>query len=60
PGISAQPLSPFYSNLVESWAAGKGNTFAFSRPKVEELKAHTLILQPMPESAPPSAAPVRP
>ncbi len=47
PGNSAQPLSPFYSNLVESWAAGRGNTLAFSRSKVEEIKAHTLTLQPM-------------
>ncbi len=47
PGNSAQPLSPFYSNLVESWAAGKGNPLAFSRSKVDEVKAHTLVLQPM-------------
>ena len=53
PGNSAQPLSPFYSNLVQSWAAGKGNTFAFSRSKVEELKAHTLLLQPAPAPSTP-------
>ncbi len=47
PGNSGQPLSPYYSNLVESWASGKGNPFAFSRAKVEEVKAHTLTLQPM-------------
>ena len=47
PGNSAQPLSPYYSNLVESWASGKGNPFAFSRAKVEEVKAHTLTLQPL-------------
>ena len=46
PGNSAQPLSPFYSNLVESWAAGKGNMLAFSRSKVDEVKAHTLTLVP--------------
>jgi penicillin amidase len=48
PGNSAQPLSPFYSNLVESWASGKGNMLAFSRSKVDEVKAHTLVLQPRP------------
>ena len=53
PGNSAQPLSPFYSNLVQSWAAGKGNIFAFSRSKVEELKAHTLLLQPAPAPSTP-------
>lgn len=45
PGESAQPLSPFYSNLVESWAAGTGNVLAFSRKKVDEAKAHSLTLQ---------------
>jgi len=48
PGNSAQPFSPFYSNLVESWAEGKGNTLAFSRAKVDEVKAHVLVLQPKP------------
>ena len=48
PGNSAQPLSPFYANLVSSWADGKGNTLAFSKSKVDEVKAHTLTLQPMP------------
>lgn len=47
PGNSAQPLSPFYSNLVPSWATGNGNTLAFSRSKVDEIKAHTLTLQPL-------------
>ncbi|MEO6403622.1 MAG: penicillin acylase family protein [Vicinamibacteria bacterium] len=47
PGISAQPLSPNYSNLIESWAIGRGNVLAFSRAKVEEVKANTLMLQPI-------------
>jgi penicillin amidase len=48
PGNSAQPLSPFYSNLIDSWASGKGNVLAFSRKKVEEVKASVLVLQPKP------------
>jgi penicillin amidase len=48
PGESAQPLSPFYANLVESWAAGKGNVLAFSRQKVDEVKANVLVLRPKP------------
>ena len=48
PGNSAQPLSPFYANLVSSWADGKGNILAFSRIKVDEVKASTLTLQPLP------------
>ena len=47
PGQSGQPLSPFYSNLVESWAAGRGNPFAFSRAAVERIKANALTLQPI-------------
>ncbi|MEO8361704.1 MAG: penicillin acylase family protein, partial [Vicinamibacteria bacterium] len=47
PGISAQPLSPNSSNLIESWAAGKGNVLAFSRKKVEEVRANTLMLEPI-------------
>ncbi|MBX7185235.1 MAG: penicillin acylase family protein, partial [Vicinamibacteria bacterium] len=55
PGNSAQPLSPFYSNLVESWAAGNGNPLAFSRARVEGLKAATLLLQPILDRTAPSA-----
>ncbi len=47
PGNSGQPLSPFYSNLIESWAAGKGNPFVFSRARVEEAKANALVLAPI-------------
>ena len=54
PGNSAQPLSPFYSNLVESWALGQGNALAFSRKKVDEVKAHALMLQPIQDRTEPS------
>jgi len=47
PGNSAQPLSPFYSNLIESWAAGKGNPLVFSRPAVEGARAHRLVIAPI-------------
>ena len=47
PGNSAQPLSPFYSNLIESWAAGKGNPFVYSRAAVEGAKANSLVLAPI-------------
>ena len=55
PGNSAQPLSPYYMNLVESWSAGKGNVLAFSPKRVSEVKAHTLSLQPILDRTEPAA-----
>lgn len=55
PGNSAQALSPYYSNLVESWASGKGNPLAFSRSKVDEVKANALTLEPILDRTEPSA-----
>lgn len=61
PGQSAQPLSPYYSNLVSAWANGVGNTMAFSRAKVDELRAHTLMVQPiLDRTAPPPEEPFEP
>ena len=56
PGNSAQPLSPHYKDLAAYWGEGKYFPLAFSRPKVEEVTAHRLWLQPvrdvsLPESA---------
>jgi hypothetical protein len=47
PGQSAQPFSPYYSNLVSGWAAGTPNALAFSRGSVEDVRAHSLMLQPI-------------
>ncbi len=47
PGNSAQPLSPHYQDLAAYWGEGKYFPLAFSRPKVDEVTAHRLILQPV-------------
>ena len=47
PGNSAQPLSPHYKDLIPYWGDGKYFPLAFSRPRVESVTAHTLILQPV-------------
>lgn len=46
PGQSAQPESPFYSNLLTLWADNEYFPLAFSREAVEEYEAHRLTLQP--------------
>ncbi len=46
PGQSGQPGSPFYGDLIESWADGEYFPLAFSRAAVEEVTAHRLILRP--------------
>lgn len=65
PGNSAQPLSPHYKDLTAYWGEGKYFPLAFSRPKVEEVAAHKLMLQPIrdtsltPTAAAPGDAPLR-
>ena len=45
PGISGQPGSPFYGNLLEGWARGEFFPLAFTRAAVEKATKHTLILK---------------
>jgi len=47
PGNSAQPLSPHYKDLTKAWGEGPPFPMAYSRPKVEEVTAHRLMLQPI-------------
>ena len=46
PGQSGQPGSPFYGDLIESWANGDYFPLAFSREAVEEVTEHRLVLKP--------------
>jgi penicillin amidase len=46
PGISGQPGSPFYGNLLEGWSRGEFFPLAFTRAAVEKATTHTLILKP--------------
>ena len=46
PGISGQPGSPFYGNLLEPWTRGDFFPLAFTRPAVEKAAAHRLTLRP--------------
>ncbi len=46
PGISGQPSSPFYGNLLEDWVAGSFFPLAFTREAVERVAKHRLLLQP--------------
>ncbi|OVZ58295.1 penicillin amidase [Pigmentiphaga sp. NML080357] len=46
PGQSADPSSPYYKNLLPLWAKGDLFPMAFSRQKVESLKADSVTLQP--------------
>jgi len=46
PGQSGQPGSPYYGNLIESWAAGEYFPLAYARAAVEEVTAHRLVLKP--------------
>ena len=51
PGISGQPGSPFYGNLLEGWSRGEFFPLAFTRPAVENATKHTLILKPAARAA---------
>ena len=46
PGISGQPGSPFYGNLLQAWAGGEFFPLAYTRPAVDKVTAHTLVLTP--------------
>ncbi len=46
PGQSAQPESPFFSNLHGPWARDEFFPLVYSRPRVEKERAHTLTLRP--------------
>ncbi|HXG55171.1 MAG TPA: penicillin acylase family protein, partial [Vicinamibacterales bacterium] len=46
PGQSAQPGSPYYSNLVNQWAQDRYFPLAFSRAAVDKAATHTLMLVP--------------
>ena len=46
PGQSGQPGSPFYGNLLESWAKGQYFPLRYRRASVEEAAAHRLTLVP--------------
>jgi penicillin amidase len=46
PGQSAQPFSPFYANLVESFGRGEYFPLAYSRAAVDAAAAHRLVLTP--------------
>jgi penicillin amidase len=46
PGQSADPDSPFYKNLLEDWAKGEFFPMAFTRSKVDSIKADSHTLRP--------------
>ncbi|CAN5735533.1 penicillin acylase family protein [soil metagenome] len=46
PGQSAQPASPFYANLAESYGRGEFFPLVYSRAAVERTAAHRLLLTP--------------
>ncbi|MGH9319426.1 MAG: penicillin acylase family protein [Vicinamibacteria bacterium] len=46
PGQSGQPGSPYYDNLLETWARGEMFELPYSRGAVEAATAHRLILKP--------------
>jgi penicillin amidase len=46
PGISGQPGSPFYGNLLQAWTKGEFFPLAYTRPAVDKVTAHTLLLKP--------------
>jgi penicillin amidase len=48
PGISGQPGSPFYGNLLDDWVEGRFFPLAYTRAAVESVTAHRLRLQPLP------------
>ncbi|MEF7612299.1 penicillin acylase family protein [Aquincola sp. MAHUQ-54] len=46
PGQSADPQSPYYKNLIEAWSKGEYFPMAFSRSKVDSLRADSVTLRP--------------
>jgi penicillin amidase len=47
PGQSGQPGSPYYSNLLEDWAANRYFPLVYSKKAVEANAAHRLTLVPV-------------
>jgi penicillin amidase len=45
-GQSAQPESPFFSNLLPLWANDEYFPLVYSRARVDKERAHTLVLRP--------------
>ncbi|HET9947795.1 MAG TPA: penicillin acylase family protein [Longimicrobiales bacterium] len=45
PGQSGRPGSPYYGNLIESWANAEYFPLSFSREAVEANAEHTLVLR---------------
>lgn len=52
PGQSADPDSPFYDNLLETWSRGGYVPMPYSRGAVEALKADSVTLKPAQGSKP--------
>ena len=50
PGQSGEPGSAHYDDLLPLWTEGKYHPLAFSRPYVEKVTRHRLILRPEPGS----------
>lgn len=46
PGQSGQPESPFYGNLLPLWANDTYFPMVFTRGRVNESAAHTMVLRP--------------
>ena len=46
PGLSGQPGSPFYGNLLDDWVSGSFFPLAYTRPAVVSVTKHKLLLQP--------------
>jgi penicillin amidase len=46
PGQSGQPFSPYYANLADSFSRGEYFPLAYTRPAVNAVAAHTLVLMP--------------
>jgi penicillin amidase len=46
PGVSGQPGSEYYANLLESWGRNEFFPLLFTRPAVEARTRHTLVLAP--------------
>jgi penicillin amidase len=47
PGLSGQPGSPFYGNLLEDWVNGTFFPLAYTRPAVDSVTKYKLVLQPV-------------
>jgi penicillin amidase len=46
PGQSGQPGSPHYADLLPMWDTGEYFPLAYSRPSVEKVTLHRLVLRP--------------